>query len=211
MHSNSSKQALTNDLIEGLEKDLERLKRFEENLRIRKLRTMKGGDKIINETEEDRKNIREDTLKADVTKKGAHIIHADEQRLQLMRHQAGQLESLKNLDLDALEEQRLANKRKIDELTEVYLRKIENKAAGKMIRRKLGFNKRSLSRTPEKDERSEGSALGSLRKRSRPGDEEFERGTNLSEDDEAVPLGSARGRRKKSIRFNDDPEEGGRG
>lgn len=54
--SNSSKKALTNDLIEGLEKDLERLKRFEENLRIRKLRTMKGGDKIINETDEDRYN-----------------------------------------------------------------------------------------------------------------------------------------------------------
>ena len=53
---NSSKKAVTNDLIEGLEKDLERLKRFEENLRIRKLRTMKGGDKIINETDEDRHN-----------------------------------------------------------------------------------------------------------------------------------------------------------
>ena len=51
---NSSKKALTNDLIEGLEKDLERLKRFEENLRIRKLRTMKGGEKIINETDADR-------------------------------------------------------------------------------------------------------------------------------------------------------------
>ena len=55
-YRNGSKQALTNDLIEGLEKDLERLKRFEENLRIRKLRTMKGGDKIINETDEDRHN-----------------------------------------------------------------------------------------------------------------------------------------------------------
>ncbi len=52
---------MTNDLIEGLEKDLERLKRFEENLRIRKLRTMKGGDKIINETDEDRYN---DAIKA---------------------------------------------------------------------------------------------------------------------------------------------------
>ena len=49
--SNSSKKALTNDLIDGLEKDLDRLKMTEENLRLRKLRTMKGGDKIINETE----------------------------------------------------------------------------------------------------------------------------------------------------------------
>ena len=63
---NSSKKALTNDLIEGLEKDLERLKRFEENLRIRKLRTMKGGDKIINETDEDRHNAGIAALQADV-------------------------------------------------------------------------------------------------------------------------------------------------
>ena len=42
---------MTNDLIDGLEKDLDRLKMTEENLRLRKLRTMKGGDKIINETE----------------------------------------------------------------------------------------------------------------------------------------------------------------
>ena len=48
-------------VLEGLEKDLERLKRFEENLRIRKLRTMKGGDKIINETDDDRYN---DAIKA---------------------------------------------------------------------------------------------------------------------------------------------------
>jgi len=68
-------------LIEGLEKDLERLKRFEENLRIRKLRTMKGGDKIINETDEDRYNESIGVLHADVVGRGAHIIHADHQRL----------------------------------------------------------------------------------------------------------------------------------
>jgi hypothetical protein len=86
---NSSKKAVTNDLIEGLEKDLERLKRFEENLRIRKLRTMKGGDKIINETDEDRHNAAIGSLHANVEGQGAHIIHAEHQRLQLMRHQAG--------------------------------------------------------------------------------------------------------------------------
>ena len=50
-YRNSSKQALTNDLIEGLEKDLEKLKRFEENLKIRKLMTMKGGAAYLNETD----------------------------------------------------------------------------------------------------------------------------------------------------------------
>ena len=68
---------MTNDLIEGLEKDLERLKRFEENLRIRKLRTMKGGDKIINETDEDRHNDAISSLHQNVEGQGAHIIHAE--------------------------------------------------------------------------------------------------------------------------------------
>jgi hypothetical protein len=34
---------LTKDLIEGLEKDLEKLKRFEENIKVRKTLSMKGG------------------------------------------------------------------------------------------------------------------------------------------------------------------------
>lgn len=80
-YRNSSKKALTNDLIEGLEKDLEKLKRFEENLRIRKLRTMKGGDKIINETDEDRYNASINALHTDVESRGAHIVHADHERM----------------------------------------------------------------------------------------------------------------------------------
>ena len=77
LYRNSSKKALTNDLIEGLEKDLEKLKRFEENLRIRKLRTMKGGDKIINETDADRHKASIEAMHADLESRGAHIVHAD--------------------------------------------------------------------------------------------------------------------------------------
>lgn len=120
-HRNSSKKALTNDLIEGLEKDLERLKRFEENLRIRKLRTMKGGDKIINETDEDRYNQSIAAMHQDVEGQGGHIIEANHERKQLMRHKAGQLDSLKDLDIYELEAERLATKQKIKDLTEQYL------------------------------------------------------------------------------------------
>ena len=42
-----------------------------------------------------------------------------------MRHKAGQLDSLKNLDIRQLEEQRKATQRQIDELTEVYLQQKE--------------------------------------------------------------------------------------
>jgi len=79
-YRNTSKKALTNDLIEGLEKDLERFKRIQENLRIRKLHTMKGGDKIVNETDQDRYNAAITNLHADVEGRGAHIIHGDLER-----------------------------------------------------------------------------------------------------------------------------------
>ena len=117
---NSSKQALTNDLIEGLDKDLEKLKRFEENLKIRKLMTMKGGAAFLNETDQDRENARIDAIKRDVTEEGAHIIHADEFRLQLMRHNPGQLDSLKDLDLDKIEAARQENAKVLEELANTY-------------------------------------------------------------------------------------------
>ena len=94
---------MTNDLIEGLEKDLEKLKRFEDNLRIRKLMTMKGGKEFLNETDQDRENARIANLQGQVQDEGAHIIHADERKLQLLRHKAGTLDSLKDLDLEELE------------------------------------------------------------------------------------------------------------
>jgi len=42
-------------LIEGLEKDLEKLKRTEENLRMRKLAQTKEGQLLINVTDEMKK------------------------------------------------------------------------------------------------------------------------------------------------------------
>lgn len=47
----NTKNALTNDLVEGLEKDLEKLKQKEKNITHR-MRTLEG-DKTVNEREED--------------------------------------------------------------------------------------------------------------------------------------------------------------
>ena len=57
-HGNNSKGGLTKDIIEGLEKDLEKLKRFEENIKIRKTLTQKGGREKVDESEKDRERIR---------------------------------------------------------------------------------------------------------------------------------------------------------
>lgn len=56
----------------------------------------------------------------------AHIMHADQKRLQLFRHQPGQLESLKNLSLDELESIRIEQAKKIKEIEEKYYATKEN-------------------------------------------------------------------------------------
>jgi len=116
----NSKNALTKDLIEGLEKDLEKLKRFEENIKVRKTLSMKGGQAILDETEDDRERARTDAIQKAVQSEGAHIIHADEKRLQLFRHKPGQLDSLKDLNLDELEELRIAQAKRIKEIEASY-------------------------------------------------------------------------------------------
>ena len=63
--------------MEGLEKDLERLKRFEENIRHRKLLTMKGGAAILEETDKMRNDQEIYEIKKDVQEEGAHILWAD--------------------------------------------------------------------------------------------------------------------------------------
>ena len=63
--------------MEGLEKDLEKLKRLEENIRHRKLLTMKGGAAILEETDKMRHDAEIYAIQRDVQNEGAHIISAD--------------------------------------------------------------------------------------------------------------------------------------
>lgn len=61
-----------------------------------------------------------DHLHKQIESEGGHIIHADESRLQVLRHQVGQLDSVKNLDLDQLEELRMTQSIKLKELEQKY-------------------------------------------------------------------------------------------
>ena len=56
---------------------MERLKRFEENIRHRKLLTMKGGAAILEETDKMRHDAEIYAIKKDVEGEGAHIMWAD--------------------------------------------------------------------------------------------------------------------------------------
>jgi len=104
-YGNNSKSALTKDLIEGLEKELEKLRRNEEIIKYRKAGMMKGGTAKMDETEEDRLGQLNDEIGDQIEAEGGYYLNQDEKYkyIQAFRHKAGQLDSLKNLDLDELD------------------------------------------------------------------------------------------------------------
>ena len=55
----------------------------------------------------------------------------------MFRHKPGQLDSLKNIDMNELERQRIEGAKKLKQLEEAYWGKRENKRIGSMIHGKL--------------------------------------------------------------------------
>ena len=80
-HGTGSKTALTKDLMENLEKELEKLKRTEENIKVRKHIALKGDRSILDETEDDRKRAKDLAVEDEVKAQGNNVIHADQKRI----------------------------------------------------------------------------------------------------------------------------------
>ena len=80
-HGTGSKTALTKDLIENLEKELEKLKRTEENIKVRKHIALKGDRSILDETEEDRQKAKNQAIEDEMKAAGNNVIHADQKRI----------------------------------------------------------------------------------------------------------------------------------
>jgi hypothetical protein len=72
-----SKTALTKELIEVLEKELEKLKRTEENIKVRKFISAGGDRSVLDETEEDRQRAKNKAIEDEMKEMGNHVIHAD--------------------------------------------------------------------------------------------------------------------------------------
>ena len=118
-----------------------------------------------------------------------------------MRHKSGQLDSLKNMDINELEAERLATQKKIDELTEIYLEQKEAQSVGKakMLRRRLGYDR-------PREERSQSFGLSkdikqSSERRARSGQRDSD-----SEDEERERAPKDK-KRSRSIRFKDDEDD----
>jgi len=80
-HGTGSKSALTKDLMENLEKELEKLRRTEENIKVRK-HIAKGGDRrILDETEEQKKQARDQAVYDQMRDEGNEVIAGTESRI----------------------------------------------------------------------------------------------------------------------------------
>lgn len=119
-HGAGSKTALSKDLIDNLEKELEKLKRTEENLKVRRHIALKGDRSILEETEEDRDWARDRAIWEDMEKQGNTVVAADQRRVQVLRHRVGQLDSVEAVPFEELEAMRLATAEKLKALEETY-------------------------------------------------------------------------------------------
>ena len=124
-HGTGSKTALTKDLIENLEKELEKLRRTEENIKVRKHIALKGDRSILDETEEDRQRAKNEAVDAEMKGAGNNVIHADQKRIQVMRHRVGQLDSVKGVPYEELEAMRAETAERLALLEEQYWGRME--------------------------------------------------------------------------------------
>lgn len=168
-HGAGSKTALSKDLMENLEKELEKLKRTEENIKVRKHIATKGDRSILEETEDDRSRQRDQAIYEDLQDRGNNMIRGDQRAVQLIRHRVGQLDSVKNVPYEELEAMRMETADRLADLEEQYWGKKEGSQVGPIIRDK--YKEYGSNGTPggsAKTAKTKASTGGILKKQSAP-------------------------------------------
>jgi hypothetical protein len=84
-HGTNSKSAIAKDLVDGIEKDLEKLRRQQENIQLRKHLAITGSS-LVEQTEQEKLREHEAKLRSELEKDGAFVIAASPKKLQVMRH-----------------------------------------------------------------------------------------------------------------------------
>lgn len=113
-------------------------------------------------------------LRDDLEGAGTFVIAASPQKMQVMRHQASQLASLKNIDIKEIERLRHENELRLKYLETQYFNKREPEKVGNTILERLGkshtnANLQSFEDQPEdfeRDAEDEGSKRRRKRKKS---------------------------------------------
>ncbi len=99
----NSKSAVQRDVIESLQKDLDKLRREEDGIKLRK--ALATGKPIIQETEEEKKAKFDMALRNDLEAQNVQVVEATEARIQAIRYKPGGLDSLKALSLEEIDKE----------------------------------------------------------------------------------------------------------
>jgi hypothetical protein len=81
----NSKAAISKDLVDGIEKEIEKLRRQQENIQLRKHLALTG-QSIVEIPEAEKQRDLEAKLKKDLEDAGTFVIAASPKKLQVMRH-----------------------------------------------------------------------------------------------------------------------------
>ena len=83
--SGTSKNAIAKDLVESMQKEIEKLRRQQENIQLRKHLALTG-QSLVEETKEEKERETRAKLRGDLQNTGAFVIDAQPSKIQVMRH-----------------------------------------------------------------------------------------------------------------------------
>lgn len=129
-----TKAAITKELTDNISKELEKLRRQSENLQMRKTLIIEG--EIHEETEEER-NYK---IQRDLENEGMTVIHAENERVQGMRHQTGQLGGLGAISMEEVLEMRKLTEERLKVIETEYYKNKDTRFLSSEIRKRLAQN-----------------------------------------------------------------------
>ena len=129
-----TKVGITKDLVESLSKELEKLRRQSDNIQMRKTLIVEG--EIHEETEEE-KNYK---IQRGLENEGATVVHAENERVQAMRHQTGQLGGLGAITMEEVVAMREQTQERVKQLEIEYYRHKDTKYLSTEMRKRLAKN-----------------------------------------------------------------------
>lgn len=83
--SGTSKNAIAKDLVESMQKEIEKLRRQQENIQLRKHLALTG-QSLVEETREEKERETRAKLRGDLEGVGTFVIDAQPSKIQVMRH-----------------------------------------------------------------------------------------------------------------------------
>ena len=142
-----TKAAITKDLTENITKEIEKLRRQSDNIMTRKQLIVEGSIDEITPEE------RAYEIKLGLEEKGCTVIHAEEERVQAMRHQTGQLGGLGAITMEEVVRMKEITAQRIKELEIEYYKNRDTRFLSSEVRKRLKTYDENYDEEAEREEK----------------------------------------------------------